>query len=199
MRYAETLDDVKLIVASTAADAVQKIHDYLPHAVILDLELNQGDGSGLDVLQRIKDSALSRKPFFLITTIITSTEVYEHARSLGADYILYKGMKSYSEKYALDFLRHMREVLLKNNKQMHIPETPNQREKRIRSRITSELYNVGISPNMQGYQYLIDAIEMYIKEPQHQLYDIIAKKYGKTRTSTPGERGYCRPPLERLS
>ena len=36
---------------------------------------------------------------------------------------------------------------------------------------------------MQGYPYLIDAIEMFMKQPQRKLYDAIAEKYGKTRSS----------------
>lgn len=39
-KYADTLGDVKLLgISATIAEAVQKICDFLPHAVILDLEL----------------------------------------------------------------------------------------------------------------------------------------------------------------
>lgn len=182
--YAETLDEIQIIgVANTANEAVQLIHDYLPHAVILDLELHQGGGSGLDVLQGIRDAALSRDPFVLICTVNTSNTIYEYARSLGADYILYKHQEGYSEQYVLDFLRNLKETINNRNNQTYTPETPYQYEQRIRKRITSELYLVGVQPNMKGFSYLVDAIELFITEPQHCLCDTIADKYGKTKSS----------------
>lgn len=111
--YTDTLDDVKLIgISSTVGDAVRKIGDFLPHAVILDLELENGSG-GLEVLRRVKDASLSKPPFFLITTLCLDTSVQEQARSLGAGFILYKKQGSYSEQYAVDFLRYMSETIIK--------------------------------------------------------------------------------------
>ena len=111
-RYVDTLDDVKLLgISPTVTEAVQKICDFLPHSVILDLELEDGHG-GLAVLQGAKDASLTKKPFFLITTNSLDTSVHEQARPLGADFILYKGQQSYSEKYAMDFLRYMGETII---------------------------------------------------------------------------------------
>ena len=111
-RYVDTLDDVKLLgISPTVTEAVQKICDFLPHSVILDLELEDGHG-GLDVLRRVKDAALPKKPFFRITTNSLDTSAHEQARPLGADFILYKGQQSYSEKYAMDFLRYKGETII---------------------------------------------------------------------------------------
>lgn len=183
--YADTLEDVDLVGVSHAAeDALQKIRDHQPHAVILDLELHGGGGSGLDVLQGVKDAGPDRKPFFLITTINTSNTVYDYARSLGADYIFYKHQEGYSEKYILDFLRHMSETIRNSGGgSVQTTETPHEREKRIRKRITAEFYHVGISPKLKGYNYLSDLVEMFAEKPRNHAIEIIAEKYGKTKTS----------------
>lgn len=62
-----------------------------------------------------------------------------------------------------------------------IPEPPHQRQKRMQDRIKAELLNVGISPKMDGYQYLTDALELFIQKPQQRLSTTIAKKYGKSK------------------
>ena len=181
---ADAWEDVEIVgVSHTAKEAIQSISDHLPHAVILDLELHRGGGSGLDVLQGVRDAALSYKPFFLITTVNTSNAIYDYARSLGADYILYKHQEGYSEKYALDFLRNMRAIIHSSNGRMQTTETPHQRESRIRQRIKAEFYHVGISPKMQGYPYLVDSVELFIQAPQQKLCAAIAEKYGKSTAS----------------
>lgn len=71
VQYADTLEDIEIVcTCSSAAEAIAAISDYLPHAVILDLELQHGAGSGLDVLHGIKNAQLSIKPFILITQSI---------------------------------------------------------------------------------------------------------------------------------
>ena len=52
--YANRLDDVFLVsVTDDATKACELIQDHLPQAIILDLELQNGSGSGLDVLQNM--------------------------------------------------------------------------------------------------------------------------------------------------
>lgn len=188
VNYVDTLEDIEIVcTCSSAADAIAAIADYLPHAVILDLELQHGAGSGLDVLQGIKHAQLSIKPFVLITTINTSKTVYAQARFLGADYILYKRQGGYSPEYAINMLRDMRNAIITAYNGPHgisqTTEAPHQQSRRIRRRIKAELLNVGISPKMQGYQYLTDAIDLFIQEPQQQLTQTLAEKYEKTKTS----------------
>ena len=156
--YVDTLEDVEIVcTCNSVTEAITAISDHLPHAVILDLELHQGAGSGLEVLKGVKDVPLGVTPFFLVTTINTSNAVYDQARSLGADYILYKRQGGYSEEYAINFLRDMREAILSHYHSLPgVPRTtepPHQRQQRLRNRIKAELLNVGISPKMQGYGY----------------------------------------------
>ena len=188
VEYADTFDDVSLVsVTGNAAKALQDIHDYLPNAIILDLELHHGSGSGLDVLQGLKDMMLDVSPYILITTNNSSSVTYEYARQLGADYILYKHQDNYSEKEALNLLRTMKNIIKSKIKSSplysHTSETSTQRDQRILRRITSELNQIGISPKVKGYQYLTDAIQLIIEEPRQCLCSIIGQKYGKTDSS----------------
>lgn len=46
--YADTRDDVKLVkTANSSKEAIKDIKIYVPDAIILDIELNNGEGSGL--------------------------------------------------------------------------------------------------------------------------------------------------------
>lgn len=188
VEYADTFEDITFVsVTNNSTKALEDIHDYLPNAIILDLELHHGSGSGLEVLQGIKDMMLDVNPYILITTNNSSSVTYEYARQLGADYILYKHQGDYSEKVALNLLRTMKNVI--KNKFETSPKYSSTsgnspwREQRIIRRITTELNQIGISPKVKGYQYLTDAIQLVIDEPRQYLCGIIGQKYGKTDSS----------------
>ena len=51
--YSEDTEDISVVGVTNNADkAVSEICSLLPDAIILDLELNQGRGNGLSVLQQ---------------------------------------------------------------------------------------------------------------------------------------------------
>lgn len=188
IEYADKLENVSFVsITNNARKALEDIKDFLPNAIILDLELHHGGGSGLDVLQGLNNMSLKVRPYILITTNNSSLMTYEFARRLGADYILYKHQEDYSEKNALDFLCRMRTVILSNFASQSLGqisnETPNQHNKRIRQRIISELNLIGISNKAVGYQYLIDAIEITIQQPTQNICTVIGNRHGKTEAS----------------
>lgn len=188
INLADNSDDLVLVgVTNNAFKALDYIRDTLPDVVILDLELHQGSGSGLNVLSGIKDMSLCRVPYILITTNNSSAVTYETARQLGADYIMSKHQEGYSEKSVIDFLRMLAPVI-KSRKQTHKDdseevESPAYYQKRITRRIIAELNLIGVNQKSVGYKYLTDAILITIKEPTQNLCSIIAKKYCKTECS----------------
>ena len=178
-------DDLLLVgVTNNAFRALEYIRDTLPDAVILDLELHQGSGSGLNVLNGLKDMELNISPYILVTTNNSSAITYESARQLGADYIMSKHQENYSEKYALDFLRMLASVI-KNKKQLPAfhqsnTESPAYFEKRMTRRIIAELNNIGISPKSVGYKYggaKILTILFGAAVCEHVLFDTLARVY----------------------
>lgn len=187
IKYTEELEDVTIVsVTNNSATALTEIYDYLPDAVILDLELHQGTGSGLDVLRGLKDMTLSVYPYVLITTNNTSNITYEYARQLGADYIMSKYQEDYSEKNVVDFLYMMKAAIQGRKKTpssaSSTTESPENRKKRILHRITAELNYVGISPKAAGYKYLTDAILITMEKPTQNIGRILGEKYGKTES-----------------
>lgn len=181
-------DELLLLdVTNNATKAVEYIKEYLPDAVILDLELHQGGGNGLFVLQAINNMALPRHPYILITTNNSSAYTYRSARALGADFIMSKHQEGYSTAGVLDFLRIMKTTLIDSRTVPSLgentTETPEKYERRIRRQIMKELNLVGISPKFKGYTYLTDAIFSTMKSSSGNICSIIADKYEKSQSS----------------
>lgn len=188
VEYADQIDDVDLIgVTATADEALKLIQDRLPQAIILDLELQKGSGSGLDVLHALPSLALKVQPYILVVTNSLSDATIEYARTLGVDYFISKYQGGYSEQYVLNFLRPMREAIQRHycteSMQEGTPETPAQKRKRIVERIHTELDNIGINPSWLGYKYLTDGILLTMEHPRFYLCNEIAQKYGKSEAS----------------
>jgi two-component system, response regulator, stage 0 sporulation protein A len=186
--YIDELEDVSLIgVSNNSSEAMKFVKDFLPDAIVLDLELHKGSGNGLFVLREIKELLLEVCPYILITTNNSSVITYETARHYGADFIMSKHQADYSARNAVDFLRMMKPVIHNMNKSASVAhattETPEQRKKRIVLRISTELNYIGISPKAIGYQYLTDAIQLVIKQQIQNLCNVIGEKYGKTESS----------------
>ena len=183
---ADSSDNIAIVgVTNSSGEAVRLIKDNLPDAVILDLELHKGSGSGLDVLSGIGSQLpSSMRPFVLVTTNNTSALIYETARSLGADYILAKHQDDYSEEYAIGLLLMMSDAIRnRHGASDEAAVSPAAQEKRIRTRIRSELDLIGISRKNKGYEYLVDAIGLTVKEPTENLCAALAKRFGKTENS----------------
>ncbi len=189
INYADIFDDVLLIdVTNNSEKAECIIRDNLPDAVILDLELHCGKGSGITLLHNLNQNAPERMPYILVTTNNSSAITYEAARLSGVDYIFSKHQQGYSEKDAIDFLRMLKKVIQNNT---GTPKTttnseedcPALRNKRIVKRINAEMDLVGISPKATGYQYLVDGIQIIMKSPTQNLCSLIGQKYGKTESS----------------
>ncbi len=186
--YIEELDDILLTgVTNDAAKAMEYIKDFLPDVIILDLELHKGSGNGFTILQELRHLFFSVKPYILITTNNSSQVTYESARQLGADFIMSKHQTDYSVKNVVDFLRIMKPVIHSRKQEASVmhsaTESPDIKNKRMIHRISTELNDIGISPKVIGYQYLIDAIHLIIKQPTQNLCTVIGEKYGKTESS----------------
>ena len=180
-------DDFSLIgITNNSSRAYQYVVESCPDAVILDLELHHGGGDGLEFLKHLKDSQLSQTPFILVTTNNISEVTHEIARKLGADFIMTKSQEGYSAKSVLEFLKITKSVILNRrnqNQSSGFEESPTQAAKRLQRRICLELDKIGISTKSFGYNYLIDAIAITIKEPTQHLCDRIGEKHRKSATS----------------
>ena len=184
IEYIDTQENIILVnVTNSSSQAISNISYYQPDAIILDLELHNGSGNGLEVLSAL--SSINLHPYVLVTTNNSSETTYECARQLGADFIMYKHQKDYSEKSVVDFLYSLKNIIKQKRLQDSdlISENPEQKNKRICRMISNELSAIGMNPKSTGYKYLVDAICIFIDEPITYVYSQIGKKYGKGDSS----------------
>lgn len=169
----------------SASEAVYALSARMPDVIILDLELHLGSGSGADVLKELRAMALRTPPFVLVTTNNTSRLVYEAIRALGADYILCKKQKDYSEKYVLELLRTLSGSIKSRPHRERTAVLPvnGGSQKLMREAIMRELDLVGINRKYKGYNYLVDAIELMAEAPTQNICSKIAEKCGRSENS----------------
>lgn len=182
----EQSDTFKLAaVTNNSFKAVELVRDCLPDIVILDLELHQGRGSGLLFLRDLRQEILSKQPYILVTTNNTSTTTYDYVRQMGVDFIMSKHQDDYSSKGAVDFLTMMKDIILEKNRKTcsDTTTTPEQRNKRLLQRISSEMNLIGVSPKAIGYRYLQEAILLAVQGESGNLSRKVSEKFGKTTSS----------------
>lgn len=180
-----------LDTTNDSSAAINLTKDHFPDVVILDLELNNGKGNGLDYLSKLKSVYLPVRPFILVTTNNSSTIIHETARNLGADFIISKYQDGYSEKSVLDFLEMTRNTIFRvqqtNNSHTPDTKTPSERNQHLKRCISAELTLVGIKPKSVGFEYLIEAIFLAINGDDSHLLQTVGKKFRKSKPSI--ERG----------
>jgi len=187
--YTDKTDGVRLIGVTNNADrAFDYVRDYLPDAVILDMELHKGSGNGLSLMQRMCETKPAILPYILITTNNTSQITHEMARELGADFIMSKYQRDYTPESVIDFLKSMKSVIQRRNRR-HVLATELEYEERIENekkllrKVNSEMDLIGISHKHTGRRYLIEAILRIMDAPGPNYSKFVAQKFTKTEES----------------
>ena len=97
--------DIKF-VAMTGSDieGLKYVKDYMPEGIILDLELNKGNGTGtgFNFLKELKQMKLTIMPKIVVTTNICSDSVYEFLHENGVEFIFYKKQNNYSQENVIN-------------------------------------------------------------------------------------------------
>ncbi len=188
--YCKDLDDVFLIGTSGYSDEALNItKEFLPNAVVLDLELIYGGGSGMDYLLKLSDLHLQVRPYILVVTNNLSRVTHAFCHNCGADFIMVKSQPDYSVPNVVNMLRSVIANIPDMNptKETCSPAIKKRIEedydKRLVQRICTELDIIGISPRYKGRNYLRDAIEMVCHKEQTYICNEIAKKYQKSSAS----------------
>lgn len=169
------------------------IKQLTPDVLILDLELIDGSGSGLELLKELKTSDLLVMPYILVVTHNVSNVTLDIARNLGADYVMSKFQKDFTEKSVLDFLMVLKDTIINSKDSKGVSdtvyeETVKEHKEVIKKRIITEIEKVGVSRRMKGFKYLCDAIEILIEDSEVKYISReVAKRY-KNFTSTSIER-----------
>lgn len=201
VRYVEETEDV-IIVGCTAnsGEALNIFKDECPDAVIIDLELHNGSGNGLQFLSSLRTFPHENQAFLLVTTNNSSHTTHDAARNLGADFILTKYETDYSAEYVIDFLKMIHSTIRnKNNisrpkakddsgtktiiveqKQNCVYNIP---EAELISFIRDEIIRIGVNPKAVGFQYLSDAVFIKLKDSNANIYNTLGPKYKRSDPS----------------
>jgi two-component system response regulator (stage 0 sporulation protein A) len=165
--YARTRTDIDFVGMTGKSDeGLKLVKDKLPEAVILDLELNAGAGSGYDFLEEFSKTEFSIRPIVVITTRNRSDAVYTqlHAR-YDLNWIFYKLQQGYCPEMVIRHLLRFREFYhLQGSGGSAITtlETPEEQKSRIMSRIKAEMDAIGISMRLKGRKYIEEAVHLLI-------------------------------------
>lgn len=144
-------------ITNSSDEGIKYVKKYVPDGIILDLELNEGTGSGFDFIQTIKNLNLEITPKIVVTTNVCSDSVYEYLHQNKIDFIFYKKQENYSPNKVIATL-----LLLKgfNNNKNNVENVDNEEEikENISEKIDKELDLIGVGVHLKGRKYLHDAI-----------------------------------------
>lgn len=178
--------DVELI--STTNSSIKAIEDfqiYKPDAVILDLELNDGEGSGFDFIEKIQKQCNTKLPKIVVTTNIHTNAVYDFCHRNNIDFIFYKKQKNYSQENIINTL-----LLLKDyNSNIEVSDIKLNEEPlkdNILNKINKELDLIGIGTHLHGRKYLCDAIYFIIQNDKNckvSIVQYLVNKYKKSNST----------------
>lgn len=124
---------------------------------------------------------LSKKPFIIITTYNTSTSVHNYARNRGCDFIFQKSNNSYSFQQVVTFILTIKEYIVDYNNKSD--GALHKYSASIYSYLDNVFGKIGISPKLLGYKYLQESIYLFTINNNADIYDILKKKFNKTKAS----------------
>ncbi|MDE6275097.1 MAG: response regulator [Clostridia bacterium] len=171
--------------------ALAFIRSHNPHAVILDLELQDGMGDGLDLLSKLQSTVLCRKPYIIVNTNSTSKVAGKSAKKMGADYAFAKWQKGYSPKTVINHLLLVMPEILGCEEEALATLTEDQLQNKMRDFMQDEFNKLGVSVKNKGYNYLVDAVIMAANGENGNWAKAIGEKTGKKEDSVTNAMKYA--------
>lgn len=144
-------------ITGSQSDAISRILQGEVDAVILDLELEEGDG--IHFLEELTSHEM-KEPLIIVFTNNRSKTVNSYVKELGADFICYKENKSYTPERILDLLIKMypyhRSRSRGFSEAMYVQKK--KEEEYRKERILRVLHEMGIKVNSKAEHYLLGAL-----------------------------------------
>lgn len=182
--FFDSKEDINLVgTATDGVEASEKIREYRPRVVIMDIVLPQLDGIGL--LKSINALPRAHRPVVIITSGAKKEHVTNICMQLGADYFMIKPCSPETIYERINLLcaprtsqGEFQESQMYIKQQSDIPS-----DRAIEIFVTKTIHSVGVPANIKGYQYLRDAIIMSIKDTElinavtKQLYPRVANRH----------------------
>lgn len=168
---------------NNAPDAVDMVREYTPDAVVLDIELNQGNGDGFTFLDDIKETCVGKKPLIIVVTNLISSLIHSRIHEKGGDYIITKSKPDYSVEMVLNTIDSLVAVdSLDKSRQTELAKIMAKQEysMRLKKKIAVEMEKLGMKPSLKGARYLKDAIEMNVEQRRENTKAELSTKYSVT-------------------
>lgn len=161
--------------ASTGVDAMELIHKKQPDVMLLDMVMPQG--GGLDILT-VANEEENTKTKFIVISAIGEERVAQEAIALGAKYYIVKPFETDSI---------LRRIKLSCEEPMQ--QATRKDKTSVENVITKSLLALGVPAQLNGYQYLREAIAMVVTNPKgvtaitRHLYPVIAERHNASGAS----------------
>ena len=187
--FNQSVDFVTMAVTDSEAEALTLVKSGLPDAMVVDLQLYNGEGDGMLLLHHIYDlkQILPLRPYIVVLTSVVSERIKERLSSGLADFSFSKRTKNYTPELILRHLRAMSSEFDCNrtNRLRPLPSILD-KEALIYERVEREICHYYVKHGNQAKDFLVDAICMTIALPEYEkpvfqhIFAEIAKKHGKS-------------------
>lgn len=161
------------IVYDTGSEkrALQYLARHKIDVMILDLELEEGDG--ISLLEGIKKRGIE-KPFIVVVTNTVSNVTLSYIRAHGADYVYQKMNAMYSPVRVISVIQKIypfkRFAKPVKEHPLVIEFSRQSAEVVMRHNLESELEMIGIKRKMVGFGFLVEAIMLYVNSPEEDVH-----------------------------
>lgn len=159
--------------------AKRLMETHKPHAVILDLRLECGDG--MEFIEWVDNGAhCFAKPYILVTTQYCNMWTVERVTRAGAGFVYDKMMEGYCPEKVVHAIRQAFRFRKPQETSMR-EMTP---EDLLRDRVSTRLINGTITPNLLGHDYIVECLVTMWKGKKKRaslnrdIYPIVAEKFG---------------------
>lgn len=166
-------------VAQDGAQALRLVEETAPDVLVCDMIMPQMDGYA--VLERLQDTQQERRPGVIALTALGRDDFIARAVNLGVSYYMVK---------PFDFSVLTRRVFEVAGQRAPMPageaQPAAQQGGSTEERIANLFLTVGIPAHIKGYQYLREAVQMVMEEPDRmrritkELYPGIARRFDTT-------------------
>lgn len=204
--------EMKLVYETDSEhQALAYLEIHTVDVIILDIELNEGDG--LSLLDDIEMCGLE-KPFIIVVTNTGSYVTLNYLRVHGADFIYQKTNGTYSPEKVLSTIKKLYPYQKMENQKRSMNVMTlfhrNKEDQILRKYIEDELEKLGFEHSQTGFCYIAEGIFQIMHDKENclqmstDIYPAIAEKYHVTQEGVMHgirnaiERVFKKAPIKKL-
>jgi len=159
-------NDIKLVANTNSSyEAIKLTKKLKPEAIIVDLELSHGIGTGFEFLTELRNAKLNFTPLVIVYTQVKPGIVYDGIHEGYADLVFYKG--NTPPQYVINSMLISRKKDRTQSEELVSTSLRELEIKKITELINRELDTLGISHKHNGREYIVQSILLMIeKQPK---------------------------------